>query len=71
MPLGGLKCIAPSANPQDKKHADTIKEAKEYFGDKIDLYINSGPKFGKSSTLIKFENDKVIVLRQGQVKVPK
>ncbi|HLP86580.1 MAG TPA: L-threonylcarbamoyladenylate synthase [Candidatus Paceibacterota bacterium] len=61
--------VAPSVNPENLKHAETIKEAKNYFGNKIDIYLNSGPKIGKSSTLAKFENDKLIVLRQGQVKV--
>jgi len=61
--------VAPSANPQEFNHAETITQAKGYFGNKIDLYINSGPKVGKSSTLVKFENDKLIVLRQGQVKI--
>ena len=59
--------VAPSANPQELKHANTITEARKYFGNKIDLYINSGPKTGKSSTLIKFGNDKLIILRQGKV----
>lgn len=59
--------VAPSANPQELKHADDIKKAKEYFGDKIDFYLSTGPKIGKSSTLVKFENDKLIILRQGQV----
>jgi L-threonylcarbamoyladenylate synthase len=61
--------VAPSANPQDLDHANNIREAKKYFGSKIDLYINGGLRKGKSSTLVKFENNKLIVLRQGQVKI--
>jgi L-threonylcarbamoyladenylate synthase len=59
--------VAPSANPQDSKPAETIFKAKKYFGNKIDLYISGGKKVGKSSTLVKFENNKLIILRQGQV----
>jgi L-threonylcarbamoyladenylate synthase len=61
--------VAPSANPSDLKHAETITEAKNYFGDKIDLYLSSGSKIGKSSTFVKLDNDKLIVLRQGEVLV--
>lgn len=58
--------VAPSANPQDLKHADNIAQAKNYFGDKIDLYVSSGPKIGKSSTLVKFNGDELVILRQGE-----
>lgn len=34
--------IAPSANPQDLLPARTIEEAKEYFGDQVDIYIDGG-----------------------------
>ena len=61
--------VAPSANPQEKKHADNIKQAKEYFGDRIDLYLSSGTRKGKSSTLVKFDDDKLVVLRQGDVAI--
>jgi L-threonylcarbamoyladenylate synthase len=58
--------VAPSANPQYSKHAETITQAKIYFKDKVDFYLSCGTKKGKSSTLVKFENDKLIVLRQGE-----
>lgn len=68
--------VAPSANPEDLKPAETIIQARKYFepvstqgGNKIDFYLSSGLKKGKSSTLVNFENDKLIVLRQGQVKI--
>lgn len=59
--------VAPSANPQDLKQANTIKEAKDYFGNKIDLYLNGGSRICKSSTLIKFNDNKLVILRQGDV----
>jgi L-threonylcarbamoyladenylate synthase len=59
--------VAPSANPQELKHSENITQAKKYFGDKIDFYLSTSSKVGKSSTLVKFENDKLIVLRQGEV----
>ena len=55
--------VAPSANLEGKPHAKNIKEAKKYFGDKIDFYLDSGTKTGSSSRLIKIVNGKIIVLR--------
>ena len=34
--------IAPSANPEGLPPAMTIKEAKAYFGDSVDFYVDSG-----------------------------
>jgi len=61
--------VAPSANLKGELPAKTIKEAKKYFGDKIDFYVDSGKVSGKPSTLIKIENSKIIVLRKGAVKI--
>ncbi|MDE2031074.1 MAG: threonylcarbamoyl-AMP synthase [Patescibacteria group bacterium] len=61
--------VAPSANPQGLQPAKNINEAKMYFGDKIDLYINSGSRVAKPSTLVKYTNHKLIVLRKGAVKI--
>jgi L-threonylcarbamoyladenylate synthase len=67
--------IAPSANPQGLVPATTIAEAKNYFGDKVDVYIAANkkdfPKVGKPSTLVRFNGDTVEILREGAVKIPK
>lgn len=34
--------IAPSANPQDLSPARTIEEARRYFKDSVDLYLDGG-----------------------------
>lgn len=34
--------IAPSANPEGRPPARTIDEAKDYFGDAIDFYVDHG-----------------------------
>lgn len=59
--------VAPSANLESFAPAETIKEAKSYFGSKVDLYINSGRRKGDPSTLIRIKNSKIEVLRQGGV----
>lgn len=76
--------VAPSANKESEEPAETIREAKEYFGpaslsqdgpastqggDKVDCYIDSGEKVGEPSTLIRLKGGKVEILRQGIVKM--
>ncbi len=61
--------VAPSANPQGMPPAKKRSEARKYFGSSVDAYVCVGTKVSKPSTLIKYENDKIIVLRQGAVKV--
>jgi L-threonylcarbamoyladenylate synthase len=62
--------VAPSANKEGEKPAESIIEAKKYFKDEVDLYINKGERKFKPSTLIKFKNDDWIILRQGDEKIP-
>lgn len=61
--------VAPSVNKQGEMPAETVREAKKYFSNKIQVYINAGKRVSKPSTLIKLEKGAVIVLRQGEVKV--
>lgn len=63
--------VAPSANAQGLKPAANIKEAKKYFGARVDFYNDSGRLLGRPSTLIEIKNNKVSVLRSGAVKIPK
>lgn len=44
--------IAPSANLEGQPPASNIEQARDYFGDNIDVYINGGEIKGKSSKLI-------------------
>jgi L-threonylcarbamoyladenylate synthase len=61
--------VAPSCNKQGEKPAESIKESKEYFKDDIDLYIDGGTRKSVPSTLIKYENNDWLILRQGQKKI--
>lgn len=61
--------IAPSANPEGMKPAHTILEAKEYFGDTVDCYVDGGVLEGEPSTLVSFEDGELKVLRQGVIKI--
>ena len=51
--------IAPSANPEGLPPAATIAEAKKYFGEKVDVYIDGGavPANTPPSRLIRIHDD--------------
>lgn len=59
--------VAPSVNRQGEQPAETVTEAKEMFGEQIDLYISGGKLKGLPSTLISFTDDSVVCLREGAV----
>ncbi|MEI7688715.1 MAG: L-threonylcarbamoyladenylate synthase [Candidatus Nomurabacteria bacterium] len=59
--------VAPSANKEGGKPSEAVMDAREYFGDLVDLYINGGKKIGEPSTIIRLKNDGFEVLRQGKV----
>ncbi len=60
--------VAPSANLEGKPPAKNVEEAVKYFGDKIDLYIDSGEvKNEFPSTIVKIENGKIKIVREGNV----
>ncbi len=56
--------VAPSANPEGLPPAQNIEQAKVYFGEAVDFYVDGGQLNGQPSTIIKFENDKIIFLRK-------
>lgn len=60
--------VAPSANPQDKLPALTILEARNYFGDNVDFYVDAGMLVSEPSTLIEIRPNKILILREGAVK---
>lgn len=51
--------IAPSANPESKPPARNIGEAKKYFGDSVDLYVDGGevPGTVHASQIIRVKPD--------------
>ena len=63
--------VAPSANPEGEPPAKNIPEARRYFGDKADFYLDKGTLKSKPSTLIRFKNGKLEVVREGAVNVAK
>jgi len=61
--------ITTSANHPSEEPAKNIKEAKKYFGEKIDFYVDGGELNGEPSTIIRVVDDAIEVLRKGTVKI--
>jgi L-threonylcarbamoyladenylate synthase len=62
--------LTSSANFPGKAPATTIQEAQNYFGDKVDFYVDGGDMAGReSSTVIRIVDDAIEVLRAGAVKM--
>lgn len=59
--------VAPSANPEGKRPAETIAAAKRYFGAQVALYHGVSRKQGKPSTLVSLLDSFPKVLREGAV----
>ncbi|HAT73700.1 MAG: Sua5/YciO/YrdC/YwlC family protein [Candidatus Moranbacteria bacterium GW2011_GWF2_36_839] len=55
--------VSTSANPEGLPPAKTITQAKKYFDNSVDFYINEGPLESAPSTLIKIEDGKINILR--------
>lgn len=58
--------VAPSANPEGKPPARTIREAKKYFGDAVDFYADGGTVSSQPSALIAIKNGRIIIKRKGR-----
>lgn len=55
--------ITTSANPARMKPATTIKQAKKYFYDELDFYVDVGKKIGAPSSIIRIDGDSITLLR--------
>lgn len=55
--------VAPSANPEGMLPAKNIKEAKKYFGGKVDFYWDEGRLDAAPSSIIKIKEGKIEVIR--------
>lgn len=62
--------LTSSANQPGEPPATTEIEARKYFGDSIDFYVDGGDLSGSEpSTIIRVVDDTIEVLRQGAVKI--
>lgn len=57
--------VAPSANPEGLSPAKNINEARTYFSDSVNMYIDGGEISGKASRVIKLWKDgSISILRE-------
>jgi L-threonylcarbamoyladenylate synthase len=49
--------VAPSANTEKFPASENVEDAKKYFGDAIDLYVDGGPIVSKASKIIRLHKD--------------
>ena len=57
--------IAPSANTEKFPASENMADAKKYFGNKVDLYMDGGLITGKASKVIKLQRDgSVSIIRE-------
>lgn len=62
--------LTSSANLPGEPPANTIVEARAYFGDTVDFYVDGGDLSGRQpSTLVCLRDGRVEVVRQGSVAV--
>ena len=62
--------LTSSANLANLPSANNIDEARRYFNDQVDLYIDGGDLANqRPSTIIKIVDDEIVVIRSGAAKV--
>jgi L-threonylcarbamoyladenylate synthase len=61
--------VSTSVNPEGLPPAKTVSQARRYFGDELDFYIDAGRLDSPPSTLVSFVGGKVKVLRRGAAKI--
>lgn len=58
--------VTSSANQPGEPVATTVQEAKAYFGDQVDFYVDGGQLVNRApSTIARLQGDAIEVLRQG------
>ena len=64
----GHPLTATSANPAGKEPARTIEEAKTYFADRVEVFVDGGKLTSKrGSTVVEFTGEKTKVIREGEI----
>lgn len=59
-----------SANSPGEPPANNLTEAKKYFGNQVDFYVDGGDRSGRPpSTIIRVVDDAIEIIREGAVKI--
>jgi L-threonylcarbamoyladenylate synthase len=64
----GRPLTATSANPAGKPPARTTEEARAYFSDRVEVFLDGGALTSKiGSTVVEIAGDRVRMLREGEI----
>ena len=64
----GVPIVAPSANLSGNPTGTKIEHIIEELGDRVDYILDCGNiENGKESTIVKVEDEKIIILREGKI----
>jgi L-threonylcarbamoyladenylate synthase len=67
----GAPLTATSANPSGAEPARTVPEARNYFGDSVNVFVDGGPLGSKTgSTVAEIRGDKLRIIREGEIPTP-
>lgn len=61
--------VAPSANLEGEKEAKDINQAREYFGESVDFYVDHGVLESEPSTIVRIKEGKLEIVRKGAVDI--
>ena|SRR3989344_1499051 len=62
--------VSTSVNPNGREPAESIMQAKKYFDDKVDFYVDIGNLGSTPSTVARlYKTGKVEIVREGDVKI--
>ena len=66
--LLGHPLTGPSANPSGQPGAQTVVQAKNYFSEKISVYVDGGALHSRTgSTVAAIEKDRLRIIRDGEI----
>jgi L-threonylcarbamoyladenylate synthase len=64
----GRPLTATSANPAGQRPARTTEEARSYFSDRVQVFLDGGALTSRiGSTVVEFAGDRVRMLRDGEI----
>jgi L-threonylcarbamoyladenylate synthase len=61
--------VAPSANLEGEMPSLTIEEAKRYFRESVDFYVDEGLIQSEPSSIIQVTGHKILIIREGAEKI--
>jgi L-threonylcarbamoyladenylate synthase len=61
--------LTSSANHPGQAPSSSVAQARTYFGDEVDFYVDGGERPGLASTVVRYQNGRFETLRQGPIAI--